>query len=161
MSQARGLHVKDRVSGVLREASGVLARYVRAQVRISLILSAIYAVGLATLRVPLWPLLALVCGFAHAVPVFGALAAALITALVAWVTRDGYTAIWVMCLFAAASGLEGFYLTPRIMGRRLSLPPLWVFFGTLVAGSLFGFFGVLLAVPAMALIAALWRLRKK
>lgn len=131
--------------------------WVGAQALICAILSAIYAVGFALLGVPLWPLAALFCGFAHAVPVFGAVVAIVIVAGVTWMARGMYPALGAMGVFAAVSGLEGFYLTPKIMGRRLDISPLWVFFGGLLAGSLFGFVGFLLAVPVMAVVALVYR----
>lgn len=142
---------------LLGEVGGALAHYVGAQVRICLILSAIYAVGFALLRVPVWPLFALLCGFAHAIPMFGAVVAVLITAAVTWMARGFYPALGTVLIFAGASGLEGFYLTPRIMGHRLHLSPWLVFFGVLAASSLFGFVGVLVAVPVMAVAAVLWK----
>lgn len=145
------------VAALLGEIARTLGRYIGAQVRISLILSMIYGIGFLLLHVPLWPVLAFVCGFAHAVPVFGAVVAILITAGLTWIVRGFYPALGVMGIFAGAQALEGFYLSPRILGRRLSLPPLWVFFATLLASSLFGFFGVLLVVPAMAVAAVVWR----
>jgi len=145
------------VASLVREIAGTLARYLTAQVKICLILTAIYGIGFLLLSVPLWPLFAFLCGFAHAIPVFGSPIAAVLTAVVTWIALGFYPALGVMGLFVAAQTLEGFYLGPRIMGHHLSLPPLWVFFGTLLASSLFGFFGILLAVPAMAIAALLWR----
>jgi len=142
---------------LLREIAVTLARYIGAQTRICLILSVIYGVGFLLLGVPAWPLLALLCGFAHAIPVFGAVVAILIAAGLTWIDRGGYAALGVMGVFAAVQALEGFYLTPRIMGKRLSLPPLWVFAATLLASLMFGFFGVLLVVPAMAVVTVVWR----
>jgi predicted PurR-regulated permease PerM len=148
---------KPSAAELAREVGGVLAHYAGAQVRICAILSVVYAVAFALLRVPVWPVFAVLCGFAHAVPVFGALVAVLITAAVTWMARGFYPAIGTVLVFAGASGLEGFYLTPHIMGRRLKLSPWVVFFGVLAASSLFGFVGVLLAVPVMAIAAVIWR----
>ena len=144
-------------AALLREIGHLLAHWVGAQFRISLILSAIYAVGFALLRVPLWPLAALLCGFAHAIPVFGAVVAILLVAAVTWMSRGMYPALGTMGIFAAVSGFEGFYLTPKIMGRRLDISPWWVFLGGILAGSLFGFVGILLAVPVMAVAALVYR----
>ncbi len=142
---------------LLREIGHLLAHWVGAQFRIGLILSAVYAVGFALLGVPLWPVAALLCGFAHAIPVFGAVVAIALVALVTWMVRGGYPALGTLGIFAVVSGFEGFYLTPKIMGRRLDISPWLVFFGGILAGSLFGFVGVLLAVPVMGVIALVYR----
>lgn len=134
-----------------------LAHWIGAQIRICLILSALYAIGFALLGVPWWPLAALLCGFAHAVPMFGAVAAIGIVAAVTYLARGPYPALGAVGVFAAASALEGFYLTPRIMGRRLALSPWYVFLGGIVASSLFGFVGILFAVPIMAVAMLVWR----
>jgi predicted PurR-regulated permease PerM len=146
-----------RPNTLVHDLLSTLGRYLSAQLRICLILTVIYGVGFLLLRVPVWPLLAFVCGLSHAVPMFGAPVAAVLAAGVTWIGRGFDYALGVMGLFIACQVLEGFYLGPKIMGHRLSLPPLWVFFGTLLASSLFGFVGVLLAVPAMALAAVVWR----
>jgi predicted PurR-regulated permease PerM len=143
--------------GLAREIGGTLAHWVGAQVRICLILSAIYGVAFLLLRVPVWPFFALLCGFGHAIPFFGALAAVLITAGVTWAAVGFYPALGTVLVFAAVSGLEGFYLTPTIMGKSLRLSPWLVFLGVIAASSLFGFVGVLLAVPAMAVAAVIWK----
>jgi predicted PurR-regulated permease PerM len=153
-----GRAVKPALAGRLaREIGEMLAHYAGAQARICLVLTALYAAGFALLGVPWWPVFGILCGFAHAVPVFGAAVAALAAAGVTWIARGFHPAVGSVLVFAAASGLEGFYLTPRLMGRSLRLSPWLVFFGVLAASSLFGFVGVLLAVPVMALAAILWR----
>ena len=144
-------------STLFRDIGHLLAHWVSAQFRISLILSAIYAVGFALLGVPLWPVAALLCGFAHAVPVFGAVVAIALVAALTWMARGMYPAMGTVGIFAAVSGFEGFYLTPKIMGRRLDISPWWVFFGGILAGALFGFVGILLAVPVMAVVALVYR----
>jgi predicted PurR-regulated permease PerM len=59
--------------------------------------------------------------------------------------------------YVVAQGLEGFYLTPKIMGRRLQLSPWVVFLAILVGGLMFGPVGVILAAPLVAVLAILWR----
>jgi predicted PurR-regulated permease PerM len=137
----------------------VLTHYAGAQVRISLILTGLYAAGFLLLRVPWWPLFALLCGMANLIPIFGTLIAAVVTAAVTWIARGWEYGLGVMAVFAAVQGFEGFYLTPRILGRSLRLPPLAVFAALLIAGALFGFLGLLLVVPVIALAMALWKLR--
>jgi predicted PurR-regulated permease PerM len=63
--------------------------------------------------------------------------------------------------YVVAQGLEGFYLTPKIMGRRLGLSPWIVFLAILVGGLVFGPLGVLFAAPVAAVVAVLWRRRQR
>jgi predicted PurR-regulated permease PerM len=149
---------RPRTPGRLaRDVGGVLVHYVSAQFRICLILTAVYAVGFFLLGVPLWPLMALLVGFGHAIPMFGAVVAIVIAAASTWMARGVYPALGVMGVFAGAQMLESFWLTPRIMGRHLNLSPWWVFVGALAASLMFGFLGVLLVIPAMAVAMVIWR----
>lgn len=146
-----------QASALVREIGGTLKHYAAAQFRICLILTCIYAAGFALAKVPLWPLMAPLAGFAHIIPTFGAVVAIVVIAAISGIARGIYPALGVVLVFAVAQALEGFYLTPRIMGRRLRLSPWVVFFGVLAASSLFGFAGVLLAVPVMAVAMVIWR----
>jgi len=74
-----------------------------------------------------------------------------------WAAQDVNHAMGVMGVFVVAQGLEGFYLTPHILGKRLKLPALAVFAGLLIGSAMFGFIGVLLVVPVMAVALAIWR----
>ncbi len=142
---------------LIREIGRVFAHWLGAQFLICLILSMVYALGFALLHIMWWPLAAVFCGFAHAVPMFGAVAAIVIVAAVTWIGTGIGTALGAVAVFTLASALEGFYLSPKIMGRQLHISPWLVFAGGLVASSLFGFIGVLLAVPVMAIGLLIWR----
>ena len=82
-------------------------------------------------------------------------------ALTAYVVllNDGtlWNYIGVLITFVVVQGLEGFWITPRILGRRVGLSPLYVFFAVLVGGAMFGPIGVLFAVPVLAVLGVLWR----
>lgn len=158
---AAKLHLRLRMRLAV-EVVRTLEAYLSAQIRISLILALLYAVAFAFLGVPAWPFVALLGGFLQAVPIVGSVIALLVPAALTWIDGGGfYRVLGVFGVWLVGQALEGFYLTPRIMGRRLHLPPLTVFAGLIFGGALFGFFGVLLAVPAMAVTVAVWRYMKK
>jgi predicted PurR-regulated permease PerM len=107
---------------------------------------------------PAWFLVAPACGFLNVVPRFGALAAlALGIAAAALGGLELARVAGVLGVCLAAFTIEGYWLTPRILGRRLGLRPLYVFLAVLVGGALFGFLGLLLAVPALAVAMAVYR----
>ena len=64
---------------------------------------------------------------------------------------------WVLIVFTVAQMFEGFLLTPMLVGDRIGLHPVAVIFGVLAGGQLFGFFGILLALPVCAVLAVLLR----
>ncbi len=134
------------------ESGRILESYVRGQLLIGLIMAICYAVGFWFLGVPAWAGIAMIAGLLNAVPYVGT--------LIGIVLAGGFTladggGVWdiaaVLGVFVAVQSLEGYYLTPRILGGRLNLHPMAVFLGLLIGGKLFGLLGVILAIPAIAI----------
>jgi predicted PurR-regulated permease PerM len=129
-----------------------------AQVKIVAILTGIYAAGFAISRVPWWFVVAVVCGLLNFIPFAGPAIALVLVLLVTWLARqDMIPVLGALVTYVVAQGFEGFYLTPKIMGSRLGLPPWLVFVAILAGGFLFGPLGVLFAAPVAAVAAILWR----
>jgi len=72
-------------------------------------------------------------------------------------THDVTNLLWVFLVFGVAQMIEGMFLTPVLVGDRIGLHPVTVIFAVLAGGHLFGFFGILLALPVFAVIAVLLR----
>jgi predicted PurR-regulated permease PerM len=144
------------------EVGHTLAGWIVAQVKIVVILTGIYAVGFAVSRVPWWLAVATVCGLLNFIPVAGPVIALLIVLPVTWFIRqDAIPVLGALITYVVAQGLEGFYLTPKIIGRKLGLSPWVVFLVILVGGLVFGPLGVLFAAPVAAVVAVLWRRRQR
>lgn len=142
----------------IADAAVAVAQWLRGQILIAAILTAIYALGFALLRMPLWPLVAVICGCLHLVPFIGAVLALAIAGLVMMFADAGvYRLLGVLGVYVFAQALEGFYLTPRILGARLRMPPWAVFIAILAGGALFGPLGILLAAPVTAILLLAWR----
>jgi predicted PurR-regulated permease PerM len=110
------------------EVGYTLTRRIVAQVKIVVILTGIYVVGFAASRVPWWLAVAAVCGLLNFIPIAGPVIALLIVLPVTWLIRqDLLSVLGALITYVVAQGLEGFYLTPKIMGRRLGLSP-WIVF---------------------------------
>src|SRR5437868_10229095 len=128
-----------------------LVVYVRGQFLIAAILTVIYIAGFAICKVPAWGLIGVLAGALHLIPRIGALFALLIPMLLTFLGGGGVERILgVLAVFVIAQALEGFYLTPRLLGARLHLRPAVVFLAILIGGALFGVVGLLAAVPAIA-----------
>lgn len=150
--------VRRSAGGLAREVGSTLISYVGGQILVSLILTALYAAGFAILRLPFWFLLAPVCGFLNVVPHFGPVIALAIGILTAFLAGFDLVRIAELIgIYVIVFTLEGYVLTPRILGRRLRLRPLYVFLAVLIGGAMFGFVGLLLAVPVLAIAAAVYR----
>jgi predicted PurR-regulated permease PerM len=142
---------RDTFSRLFNEVGRILETYVHGQLLIALVMVALYGAGFAALRVPAWLGIAALAGLLNIVPYVGATLGLILAA--AFTVADG-GGVWrcagVIGVFAAAQTIEGYVLTPRIIGTRLRLHPMVVFLGLLIGGKLFGLLGIILAVPTIA-----------
>ena len=153
---------RARYDAFMHECDEVLGQYLRGQVLVMLALAVFYAVGLALFGLELaWPI-GVFTGLAVFVPYLG-FGLGLLLALLAGVLQFALIKALVMVgvVFGIGQLVESFVLTPRLVGERIGLHPLAVIFALLAFGQLLGFIGVLLALPASAvLLVALRRLRQ-
>jgi predicted PurR-regulated permease PerM len=150
----------------LSEADGVLGQYLRGQLLVMFTLAVFYSVGLALFRLDLALPIGIFTGLAIFVPYLGfgvGLVLATLAGLLQFTTISGvaYPLVMVAVVFGLGQIVEGFFLTPRLVGERIGLHPLAVIFALLAFGQLFGFIGVLVALPASAvLLVAMRRVRQ-
>jgi predicted PurR-regulated permease PerM len=141
-----------------REVAGTLTGYVSGQIKISVILALLYSIGYAIAGVPLWFLIGVVSGGLNFIPFVGPVIGLLLAELAVFLGSGTlYNYLGVLIVYVIVQGVEGFYLTPKILGRRVGLSPLMVFLCILIGGAFFGPLGVLLAVPVAAIAAVLWK----
>ncbi len=141
------------VVDVASEVDMVLGEFVRGQLIVMLLLAILYAVAYALIGVRLALVIGLVAGLLSFIPYVGGAAAlgmALLMGLIDW--RGPMPLVWVTVAYALIQVLEGFVITPRVVGEKVGLAPIWVLFALMVGAELFGFLGVLLALPAAAVI---------
>lgn len=169
VGQARDLippRMRAASDSFLQEADGVLGQYLRGQLLVMLILSLFYSVGLALFGLDLALPIGLFTGLAIFVPYVGfgvGLLLAILAGLLEFSATSGisYTFVMVGAVFGTGQLIEGFFLTPRLVGERIGLHPLAVIFALLAFGQLFGFIGVLIALPMSAvLLVAIRRMRQ-
>jgi predicted PurR-regulated permease PerM len=151
------------VSRFVQEADSVLGEYVRGQLLVMLCLSVYYVAGLSLFGLSVaWPI-GLLTGMAVFVPYVGFGIGLLLAALSGFLEMAPMQAgVMLLVVFGVGQLLESFVLTPRLIGERIGLHPLVVIFALLAFGQLLGFVGVLIALPASAvLLVALRRLRER
>ena len=154
-------HQRAKVDGFTAEADSVLGQYLRGQLLVMVILAVYYSVGLALFGLDLALPIGVFTGLAMIVPYLG-FGLGLILAILAGFLQFASVKVLVMVAAVYGSGqlIEGFYLTPRLVGERIGLHPLAVIFALLAFGQLFGLVGVLIALPTSAvLLVAMRRLR--
>jgi predicted PurR-regulated permease PerM len=149
------------VDSFTSEANAVLGQYLRGQLLVMMTMAVFYSTGLALFGLDLALPIGLFTGLAMFVPYVG-FGIGLLLAMLAGLLQFASVKALIMVAAVYGSGqvIEGFYLTPRLVGERIGLHPLAVIFALLAFGQLFGFVGVLIALPASAvLLVAIRRLR--
>lgn len=142
----------------LRIMDRTISGFVRGQTYVCLLLGTFYAIGLTLAGLKFGLLIGLMTGILSFIPFVGLLIGMTVGVLVAiFQFGDWQPVAIVVGVFAIGQFLEGNFVTPRIVGDKVGLHPVWIIFGLLVGGVLFGFVGVLLAVPITAIIGVLVR----
>jgi predicted PurR-regulated permease PerM len=137
-----------------REIDQLLSQFMRGQFTVMLILAAYYSVGLSLAGFEVALPVGILTGLLVFIPYVG-FGLGLILALIAALLQFGnlYGLLAVAVIYGAGQLIEGFFLTPRLVGEKIGLHPLMVIFALLAFGQLFGFVGVLVALPASAIFA--------
>jgi predicted PurR-regulated permease PerM len=142
---------RQRANDFFGEVDAVLGQFFRGQFTVMAILAVLYSVGYGAVGVPLALPIGIMAGMLSFIPYVGsilALATALLMTALDW---QGWAQIlWVLGVHAVIQGLEGFVITPKIMGDTVGISAIAVMFALLVGAELLGFTGVLLAVPTAA-----------
>ncbi|AFE05836.1 hypothetical protein COCOR_04445 [Corallococcus coralloides DSM 2259] len=136
-----------------REVDEVLSAFVQGQLTVGAILSVLYAVGLSVARIDLAIAIGLIAGFGNMVPYLGTgigVVLAVLGVLLSW--QGPWQLAVVAATFIIGQLAEGFVITPRVVGEKVGLAPVAVIIAVLAFGELFGFVGILLAVPASAIL---------
>lgn len=147
------------VDAFLLETDAVLGEYLRGQILVMLVLAVLYSVGLALVGLDLALAIGVFTGLAVFVPYIGfgvGLVLGTFAALLEFQSWTGVLAVWAV--FGLGQFLESFVLTPRLLGERIGLHPLVVIFALMAFGHLLGFVGVLIALPASAVLLVVLRL---
>ncbi len=135
------------------ECDEVLGAFLRGQLLIMFLLGCVYAIGLYLVGLDLAIMIGLLAGLASIVPYLGffvGIIAASVAAIFQF--QEGIYLVYVALVFGIGQALEGWILTPWLVGEKIGLHPVAVIFAVLAGGQLFGFVGILLALPVAAVI---------
>lgn len=135
-----------------------LAAFVRGQALVCILLGLFYAIGLTLAGLEFGIIVGFMTGLISFVPYFGMLLGFLVgTGLAIAQFSELVPVLIVAGVFVVGQFIEGNFVTPKIVGERVGLHPVWIIFALLAGGALFGFVGVLLAVPVAAIVGVLTR----
>ena len=150
--------VEPTVSRLAKESDEVLGAFLRGQMLVMLALGTIYAIGLKLVGLEFALLIGMLAGLLSFIPYMGLVVGILVAGVAIMLqTHDPMNLLWVAMVFIIAQVIEGTVLTPLLVGDRIGLHPVAVIFSVLAGGQLFGFFGILLALPVFAVIAVIMR----
>jgi predicted PurR-regulated permease PerM len=150
--------IEPVVVRLTHESDQVLGGFIRGQLSVMIALGVIYAAGLTAVGVDLGILIGLIAGLVSFVPYLGAIVgvgAAVVATLVQH--GDWMHLLLVLGVFGIGQMLESFLLTPWLVGDKIGLHPVAVIFAIMAGGQLFGFIGVLLALPVAAVVMVVLR----
>jgi predicted PurR-regulated permease PerM len=143
--------VHGKVASIAREVDAVLAEWLRGQLLVIAIMSVYYVVALSVAGLDFAVPIGIITGVAVIVPYVGIVVGLVLATIAALLGSGGLAGLlWVWLAIGIGQALEGMAVTPLIVGERIGLHPVMVIFALLAFGQVFGFVGVLLALPASA-----------
>ncbi len=158
LKQLIPIRYQQTVAKLAQETDILLSQYLRGQMLVILIMAVFYSAGLSVTGMHGALGLGVFTALVIVIPYIG-IALGLLLAVLSIILQFGLGVelVIVLVVFGIGQILEGFFLTPRLVGERIGLHPVAVLFALLIFGKLFGFFGVLLALPASAVLLVLIR----
>ena len=152
------LSQRDTVFGLARDADDMLGAFLRGQLLVMIALATIYSLGLSLVGLKFAVAIGVVAGLVSFVPYLGLVFGIAMASLTVVLEPEP---LWqlggVLATFTIAQMIEGSILTPKLVGDRIGLHPVIIIFAVAAGGQLFGFFGILLALPAAAVLSVLVR----
>ncbi len=150
--------IQPTIAHLARESDAILGAFVRGQLLVMLALGAFYGAGLAVVGLNVGPLIGMVAGLLSFVPYLGFIIGFVAAIIAALVQFGDWAHVLAVCgVFVVGQLLEGYVLVPKLVGDKIGLHPVAVIFAVMAGGYLFGFLGVLLALPAASVIMVLLR----
>ncbi len=150
--------MRETVTELARETDDVLGAFLRGQLTVMFALAVIYSTGLSLIGVDFAIAIGVVSGLVSFVPYLGLIFGILLASLTVALQPDPlWPLVGVVATFTIAQLIEGSVLTPKLVGDQIGLHPVIVILAIAGGGQLFGFFGILLALPAAAVLSVLVR----
>ena len=148
----------NKTTEVVKEIDDVLSQFVRGQLMVATLMAILYSIGLYMCGTPLSLLIGIMAGYANLVPYLGVVVGFLPAVMLTFLqTQDWLSLVGVVAVFGVVQAIEGFLITPRVVGDKVGLHPVIIMLAVLIGAELFGILGILLAVPVAAILNVLAR----
>ncbi len=153
------IHYRDLVTSYATRIDSTLSDYARGQAQVCIILMALYSIALWSINIEDGIFIGIMTGFMAFIPYVGMLMGLLAALASGFSTFVGWNQIaLIFVVFTAISLLEGNVLSPRLIGEKVGVHPVWIIFSLLAGATWFGFLGVLIALPMAAIIGVIVRI---
>jgi predicted PurR-regulated permease PerM len=143
---------KDEGLYLARRLNTAIEGYLRIMLLLAIVVGIFSSLGLSIMGIPYAVLLGFFAGFVQIIPYLGPILAIIPPALVALFTKSSWFALVVVIYLTVLTQVGSLVLTPVLLRQHVGIHPVWVIFALLLGGALFGFWGVVLAIPAAAVI---------
>src|SRR5690606_28278815 len=156
------VRARGDVMVVSRRLSAAIGGYFRGQLAVAIVVGIMSSIAMAIIGLPFWLIVGMIAGLFNMIPLIGPWIGAVPGIVIAFTTGGGLSqAIWVGVAMAGVQQIDNHFISPLVMQRAVKLHPAAVMLALLAGGTLGGFFGLLLAVPAAAVLKILvghaWR----
>lgn len=155
----RGFFKAETVSSITEHARRInliFTNYIYARLSCSIIMGVICSIILTIMRVKYALILGIFIGAMDMIPYFGSIISCVVAILVTLITGGFWKGLWTAVVLLVMQQIDGNVLGPKIMGDSLEIRPFWIIFAVSVGGTLFGFVGMLISVPVIAIIRAIF-----
>jgi predicted PurR-regulated permease PerM len=144
--------IRDEMTLLGRRLGQAIGGYFRGQLVVALIVGVLCSIGLYLIDLPFWLVIGMFAGLCNMIPLIGPFIGAVPGIVLALATGEVGTAVWVAVIMTAVQQIDNNFISPNVMKRAAKLHPIVVMLSLTLGGSLFGFWGLLVAVPATAVL---------
>ncbi len=152
-----------RIRRVAREIDNVVMGYLGGQLTDAGIMAVLFSIAFTVVRLPYGVVLGLISGFSNLIPYFGAVMAFILAILAGLLSGEPIRALYASILILILQQIDSMFIVPKVVGKKVEMHPVLVLLSLAIFGRLFGFWGLLVAVPLGALIKNFyfWLMNKK
>lgn len=152
-----------RMRRVIKEVNNVVMGYLGGQLTDAMIMAVLFSIAFTVVGLPYGIVLGLISGFSNLIPYFGAIMAFILAVLAGLLSGEPIRALYASILILILQQIDSVYLVPKVVGKKVEMHPVLVLLSLAVFGRLFGFWGLLIAVPLGALVKSFffWLMDKK
>lgn len=154
---------RDETAHVARQLGTAVGGFLRGQVFVAIIVGIMTSIGFGLIGLPFWLLIGMIAGFLNIIPFVGPWVGGILGVSVAVATTDLQTAIWAGVVALSVQQIDNHFISPTVLRATVRIHPAMILLGLVGGAAIFGFWGVVLAVPTMAVVKILsghfWRTR--